>query len=81
MTARATPLAAPLLFEASLAQGRCFTLDNEGEARLILAVPEQFARVLSDNITRLRDCAFVVRIEGLAPEAPMSRKTHHTARR
>jgi hypothetical protein len=56
---------APLLFEAALAQGRCFTLDDEGEARLTLAVPEQFAQVLSDNIHRLRGVSFVVKIEGL----------------
>jgi len=57
----------PLLFEAALAQGRCFTLDSEGEARLTLAVPEQFAKVLSDQIHRLRNCSFIVRIEGLEP--------------
>lgn len=60
-------LAPPILFEAALAQGRCFTLDQEGEARLILAVSEKFARILSDNIHRLRDCSFVVQIHGLAP--------------
>ena len=64
---RTSPTApAPLLFEAALAQGRCYTLDNEGEARLTLAVPEQFAKILSDNIHRLRDCSFIVRIEGLS---------------
>ena len=56
-----------LMFEAALAQGRCFTLDSEGEARLTLAVPEQFAKVLSDQIHRLRNCSFIVRIEGLEP--------------
>jgi len=58
---------APILFEAALAmRGKCFSLDSEGEAQLVLQVPEQFARVLSDNIHRLRDCSFVVRIDGLA---------------
>jgi hypothetical protein len=61
----AVPAAATtLLFEAALAQGRRFTLDNEGEARLTLAVPEQFARLLSEQIHRLRDRSFIVRIEG-----------------
>jgi hypothetical protein len=40
-------------------------LDGEGEATLKLVVSEQFAKVLSDNIHRLRGCSFVVRIEGL----------------
>jgi len=58
--------AKPLLFEAALSQrGKCFTLDAEGEATLTLQVPEQFATVLSDNIQRLRERSFVVRIEGL----------------
>jgi hypothetical protein len=58
---------APILFEAALSiRGKCFSLDSEGEAQLVLQVPEQFARVLSDNIYRLRDCSFVVRIDGLA---------------
>ena len=58
---------APILFEPVLAlRGKCFSLDSEGEAQLVLQVPEQFARVLSDNIHRLRDCSFVVRIDGLA---------------
>ena len=58
---------APILFEAALAQGRCFTLDNEGCARLTVEVSERFAKLLSDNIHRLRDCSFIVRIEGLSP--------------
>ena len=54
----------PIVFESALAiRGKCFSLDSEGEAQLVLQVPEQFARVLSDNIHRLRDCSFVVRIE------------------
>ena len=58
----------PILFEAALSiRGKCFSLDSEGEAQLVLQVPEQFARILSDNIHRLRDCSFVVRIDGLAP--------------
>ena len=32
---------APLLFEAALSmRGKCFTLDSEGEASLLLQVPE-----------------------------------------
>lgn len=59
----------PILFEAALSmRGKCFSLDSEGEAQLVLQVPEQFARVLSDNIHRLRDCSFVVRIDGVADE-------------
>lgn len=58
-------VAGPILFEASLPQRTAFTLDGEGEATLKLVVSEQFARVLSDNIHRLRNCSFVVRIEGL----------------
>lgn len=57
---------APLMFEAALSQrGKCFTLDAEGEATLTLQVPEQFAKTLSDHIHRLRNCSFVVRIEGI----------------
>ena len=55
----------PILFEAALPQGTAFTLDGEGEATLRLVVPEQFAKALSDNIHRLRNCAFVVRIDGV----------------
>jgi len=55
----------PLLFEAALPPGVAFTLTGEGDAVLKLAVPEQFAKVLSDQIHRLRNCSFVVRIEGL----------------
>lgn len=57
--------AAPILFEAALPQRTAFTLDGEGEATLKLVVPEQFAKILSDNIHRLRGRSFVVRIEGL----------------
>ena len=56
---------APILFEAALPQGTAFTLDGEGEATLKLVVPEQFAKVLSDNVHRLRGCSFVVKIEGI----------------
>jgi len=55
----------PILFEAALPQGTAFTLDGEGEATLKMVVPEQFAKVLSDNIHRLRGVSFVVRIEGV----------------
>ena len=54
----------PILFEAALPQRTAFTLDGEGEATLKLVVSEQFAKVLSDNIHRLRNCSFVVRIDG-----------------
>jgi hypothetical protein len=57
--------AVPIFFEAALPQRTAFTLDGEGEATLKLVVAEQFARVLSDNIHRLRNCTFIVRIEGL----------------
>lgn len=56
---------APIFFEAALPQRTAFTLDGEGEATLRLVVPEQFAKVLSDNIHRLRNCSFIVRIEGV----------------
>ena len=55
----------PLLFEAALPQRTAFTLDGEGEATLKLVVSEQFAKVLSDNIHRLRNVSFIVKIEGL----------------
>lgn len=55
----------PLLFEAALPVGQAFTLSGEGDATLKLAVPEQFATVLSAEIHRLRNCSFVVRIEEL----------------
>jgi hypothetical protein len=55
----------PILFEAALPVGQAFALTGEGDATLKLAVPEQFARILSDNIHRLRNCSFVVRIEGV----------------
>ena len=43
-------------------------MTGEGDATLKLAVPEQFAKILSDNIHRLRNKSFVVRIEGLGKE-------------
>lgn len=45
--------------------GHAFTLDAEGEATLKLVVSEQFATLLSQHVHRLRDCAFVVTIDGL----------------
>ena len=57
--------APPILFEAALPVGQAFSLTGEGDAKLVLAVPEQFAKVLSDHIHRLRNCSFVVRIDGL----------------
>ena len=59
------PKSAPILFEAALPQRTAFTLDGEGEATLKLIVSDQFSKVLSDNIHRLKNCSFVVRIEGL----------------
>ena len=57
---------APICFEAALPPtGHAFTLDSEGEATLRLVVSEQFAKVLSDSIHRLRNCSFIVKIEGL----------------
>jgi hypothetical protein len=56
---------APLLFEAALPTGTAFTLTGEGDAVLKLAVPEQFAKILSDRIHQLRGCSFVVSISGL----------------
>jgi hypothetical protein len=56
-----------LMFEAALPTGTAFTLTGEGDAVLKLAVPEQCAKILSDHIHRLRNCSFVVRIEGLEP--------------
>lgn len=55
----------PILFEAALPQRTAFTLDGEGEATLKLIVPAQFAKVLSDNIQRLMNVSFIVRIEGV----------------
>lgn len=64
----------PLIFEAALSmRGKCFTLDSEGEATLLLQVPEQFARILSDNIHRLRDRSFIVQIDGLTERAAMAK--------
>jgi hypothetical protein len=56
---------APIIFEAALPVGQAFSLTGEGDATLKLAVPEQCARILSDNIHRMRNCSFIVRIEGL----------------
>jgi hypothetical protein len=55
----------PIIFEAALPQRTAFTLDGEGEATLKLVVPQQFAKVLSDNVHRLMNATFLVRIEGL----------------
>ena len=55
-----------MCFEAALpATGHAFTLDAEGEATLRLVVSERFAKVLSDRIHQLRNCSFLVRIDGL----------------
>ncbi len=51
------------------------TGEIDGEASLLLQVPEQFARILSDNIHRLRDRSFIVQIDGLtATEGRAKRK-------
>ena len=65
MPKRDQAIAAPLMFEAALPTGTAFTLSGEGDAVLKLAVPEMFAKALSDRIHELRGCSFVVRIEGL----------------
>ena len=65
MTKKDPATAPPLMFEAALPTGTAFTLTGEGDAVLKLAVPEQFARILSDHIHRLRNCSFIVTISGL----------------
>lgn len=65
-TIPSSPKDSVILFEAALPQRTAFTLDGEGEATLKLVVSEQFAKVLSDNIHRLRNCSFIVTINGLA---------------
>jgi hypothetical protein len=54
----------PILFAAA-PQRAVGPLDGEFEATLRLVVSEHVARLLSDNIQRLRNCSFVVRIEGV----------------
>jgi hypothetical protein len=57
---------APIIFEAALSQrGKCFSMDSDLQATLVLEVPPQFSRVLSENVRRLNGCTFIVRIEGL----------------
>jgi hypothetical protein len=51
-----------IAFQAALANGRCFTLDHEGEARLTLQLPAEFAQVLAEAIPLLRDRTFAVGI-------------------
>ena len=60
----------PLIFEAALPMGTAFTLTGEGDAKLSLVVPEQFARALSDRIHELRNRSFIVRIDGLDTKYP-----------
>jgi len=60
---RAT-VAGPILFEAALPQRTAFTLDGEGEATLKLVVSEEFARILSDNITAAELLVRFVRMRG-----------------
>jgi hypothetical protein len=57
--------AKPLIFEAALPVGQAFSLTGEGDATLKLAVPEQFARILSDRIHALRNRSFIVTVTGL----------------
>jgi hypothetical protein len=56
-----------IAFQAALANGRCFTLDHEGEARITLQVPAEFAQVLAEAMPQLRDKTFAVGIS-LLPE-------------
>jgi hypothetical protein len=56
-----------IAFQAALANGRCFTLDHEGEARLILQIPAEFAEILAANMPTLRDKTFAVGIS-ILPE-------------
>lgn len=51
-----------LSFEAALATGKCFQLDHEGEARLVLQVPAIFAQTLAEAMPKLRDRTFAVGI-------------------
>jgi hypothetical protein len=51
-----------IAFQAALANGRCFTLDHEGEARLILQIPAEFAEILAAKMPQLRDTTFAVGI-------------------
>lgn len=66
MAKRAAP---PLLFEAALPVGQCFGMNGEGDCWLKIAVPSGVgAKLLADNLHRLQNVAFVVRIDGLEPE-------------
>lgn len=56
-----------IAFQAALANGRCFTLDHEGEARITLQVPSEFAQVLAEAMPLLRDKTFAVGIS-ILPE-------------
>lgn len=51
-----------IAFQAALATGRCFTLDHEGEARICLQVPADFAQRLAEAMPSLRDRTFAVGI-------------------
>jgi hypothetical protein len=55
----------PLIFEAALPVGQAFSITGEGDAVLKLAVPEQFGKLLSENIHRMRNRSFIIRVEGL----------------
>jgi hypothetical protein len=57
---------APIFFEAALPRTTAFSLTGEGDAVLKLEVSEQFAKIISDNVHRLRNCSFIVTITGLA---------------
>jgi len=52
-----------LAFVAALAgRGNCFTLDSEGQGRLVLEIPADSALALAGNIHELGGKAFVVAI-------------------
>lgn len=55
-----------IAFQAALANGRCFTLDHEGEARITFQVPSEFAQVLAEAMPELRDTTFAVGISLLS---------------
>ena len=66
--AKARPEGGVIAFQAALASGRCFTLDHEGEARLTLQVPAEFAQKLAEAMPTLRDRTFAVGISLTALE-------------
>ncbi len=62
-----TPAPTPILFEAALPTGQCFGMSGEGDCWLKIAVPAGVgAKLLADNLHRLQNVTFIVRIEGVA---------------